>query len=70
MDGWVDGCIDERMGWMHGMDEYMGIGSPKMYGHMVKTRKKQFDLLKSGGKKKDGAADAKSSGSKGTKKQS
>eukprot|EP00286_Rhodomonas_abbreviata_P003507 CAMPEP_0181344778 /NCGR_PEP_ID=MMETSP1101-20121128/32378_1 /TAXON_ID=46948 /ORGANISM="Rhodomonas abbreviata, Strain Caron Lab Isolate" /LENGTH=236 /DNA_ID=CAMNT_0023456651 /DNA_START=15 /DNA_END=725 /DNA_ORIENTATION=+ len=25
-------------------------GSPKMYGHMVKTRKKQFDLHKNGGK--------------------
>mmetsp|Transcript_4486 Transcript_4486/g.7389 ORF Transcript_4486/g.7389 Transcript_4486/m.7389 type:complete len:134 (+) Transcript_4486:453-854(+) len=25
-------------------------GSPKMYGHMVKTRKKQFDIYKNGGK--------------------
>jgi hypothetical protein len=25
-------------------------GSPKMFFHMVKTRTKQFDLLKSGGK--------------------
>ena len=26
------------------------LGSPKMFFHMVKTRQKQFELLKNGGK--------------------
>ncbi len=26
------------------------LGSPKMYGHMVKTRKNQFEIYKNGGK--------------------
>lgn len=26
------------------------VGSPKMFFHMVKTRQKQFELLKNGGK--------------------
>jgi hypothetical protein len=30
------------------------IGSPKMYGHMVKTRKNQFEIYKNGGKATDG----------------
>lgn len=39
----------------------MLTGSPKMYGHMVKTRKKQFEQLKQGGKKKSDAAESKQS---------